>query len=291
MIEAVNGVRVGHWTDEVARTGCTVVLLPAGTVASGEVRGGAPATREFELLSPHRTVERLDAVVLSGGSAFGLAAADGVLRWCEERGIGFPTAAGPVPIVVGMSLFDLSEGDGSVRPGPDAGYAACEAAVAAPDAVALGRVGAGTGCTVGKWPGRGHGRPGGLGAAVQRHGDVVVAALVAVNAFGGVRDPASERRIPAPPEAFAVNTTIGVVVTNARLSKVVCLTVAQAGHDGYGRALDPAHTAGDGDAIVVAATGAVDADPSAVRALAALAIEDAVRDGVARADAAGPDSA
>ena len=147
MITDVPGVRVGHWTDEQARTGCTVVLLPDGTVGSGEVRGGAPATREFELLAPHRTVTRLDAIVFSGGSAFGLAACDGVMRFCEERGMGFPTEGGVVPIVVGAALFDLLEGVGSVRPGPAEGYAACEAATAG--SMPVGRVGAGTGATVG----------------------------------------------------------------------------------------------------------------------------------------------
>src|SRR5207253_905320 len=128
MITDVPGLRVGHWTDESARTGCTVVLFPAGTTASGEVRGGAPATREWDLLEPERRVARIDAVVLSGGSAFGLAAADGVMRFCEERGMGHPTAAGPVPIVVGASPFDLMVGDGRGRPGPGAGYSACVAA-------------------------------------------------------------------------------------------------------------------------------------------------------------------
>src|SRR3954471_268433 len=124
----ISGVRVGHWTDSEALTGCTAILLPEGAIASGEVRGGAPATREFELLAPQRTVEQVDAVVLCGGSAFGLAACDGVVRWLEERGRGFPTPAGPVPIVVGAALFDLAVGDPSVRPGRDEGYAACEAA-------------------------------------------------------------------------------------------------------------------------------------------------------------------
>src|SRR5438270_11633500 len=137
-ITDIGGVRVGHWTDAIAQTCCTVVLLPEGTVASGEVRGGAPAEREMALLDPSRTVTRLDAVVLTGGSAFGLASADGVMRYCEERGIGFPTAGGVVPIVVALGLYDLAEGDGSVRPGPDAGYAACEAAPA--HDVPLGRV-------------------------------------------------------------------------------------------------------------------------------------------------------
>ncbi|MFP3900797.1 MAG: P1 family peptidase, partial [Acidimicrobiia bacterium] len=147
MITDLPGVRVGHATDPEGRTGCTVVLFPEGTVASGEVRGGAPATREVALLDPARTVARLDALVLSGGSAFGLAAADGVVRFCEERGMGVPTPAGPVPIVVGLSLFDLAVGDPRARPGPDDGYAACEAATAGP--VELGTVGAGTGATVG----------------------------------------------------------------------------------------------------------------------------------------------
>src|SRR6476619_5521364 len=175
-VTAVEGVRVGHWTNEAARTGCTVVLFPEGTVASGEVRGGAPAAREMALLDPSRTVSRIDAVVLTGGSAFGLASADGVMRFCEERGIGFPTAGGAVPIVVTLGLYDLAQGDGSVRPGPDQGYAACEAATAGD--VSVGAVGAGTGATIAKWQGRDHSHPGGLGGAVLRHGELVVAALV-----------------------------------------------------------------------------------------------------------------
>src|SRR5438477_2616239 len=161
MITEVPGVRVGHWTDPVARTGCTVVLLPAGTVASGEVRGGAPATREWDLLEPERRVGRIDAVVLSGGSAFGLASADGVMRFCEERGMGHPTAAGPVPIVVGASLFALMVGDAAVRPGSAEGYAACEAAT--DGSFDLGRVGAGTGAVVGMWRGLDGVTEGGVG--------------------------------------------------------------------------------------------------------------------------------
>lgn len=277
MITAVDGVRVGHWTDAEARTGCTVVLLPTGTVASAEVRGGAPASRELELLDPTRTVDRLDAVVLTGGSAFGLAAADGVMRWLEERGLGFPTAAGPVPIVAALGLFDLLAGDPSVRPGAEEGHLACVAATAGE--VPLGRVGAGAGCLVRKWAGREHARPGGLGAAVAAEGGVVVAALLAVNAVGDL--PGEDLRIPvAPTKGFTdtgQSTTIGVIVTNARLTKVQCLLAAQAGHDGMARALDPAHTAGDGDALVAAATGAVDAEPWVVRALAAHTVEQAIR--------------
>lgn len=273
MITDVPGVRVGHWTDRSARTGCTVVLLPEGTVASGEVRGGAPATREFALLEPHRLVDRVDAVVLTGGSAFGLASADGVVRWCERRGRGFTTAAGPVPIVVAMGLFDLNVGDGSVRPGPAEGEAACDAATDGP--VETGAVGAGTGATVGNWRGPEGVRPGGLGTATEREGDVVVSALVAVNAYGDIDGTGD-----APPEAVPspfVNTTIGVVATNASLDATGCLLVAQSGHDGYARGLFPAHTRFDGDALVAASCGTVPADVELVRRLAVRAVERSIR--------------
>ncbi|HET6775771.1 MAG TPA: P1 family peptidase, partial [Acidimicrobiales bacterium] len=253
MITDVAGLRVGHWTDPVAATGCTVVLFPEGTVASGEVRGGAPATRETALLDPTRTVARLDALVLTGGSAFGLAAADGAVRFCEERGMGFATPAGPVPIVVALGLYDLTVGDPAVRPGPGEGYAACVAATAGP--VEVGRVGAGTGATVGTLareprvagPPR---RAGGLVTAGARAGDLVVAALVAVNAAGapGADDAAALDAAPSRGAALAgpaagragtpagehgiANTTIGLVATNARLDKVACHLVAQGAHDG-----------------------------------------------------------
>ena len=281
---SVAGVRVGHWTDGAAETGCTVMLFPEGTVASAEVRGGAPASRELALLEPHRTVQRLDAVALCGGSAFGLAAADGVMRWLEERGVGFPTGAGPVPIVAALAVFDLLVGDGRVRPGPDEGYAACVAASAAD--VPLGRVGVGAGCTIGKWRGPEHARPGGLGGATAADGDLVVSALVAVNAVGELRG--DDLRVPVgPTRAFteAEATTVGVVVTNARLSKLDCFLVAQSGHDGLSTALDPVHTAGDGDAIAAAATGVVDASAWVVRSLAAHVVDGAIRDAVARASA------
>ncbi|MDQ6696873.1 MAG: P1 family peptidase, partial [Actinomycetota bacterium] len=235
MITDVGGVRVGHWTDAVARTGCTALLFPAGTVASGEVRGGAPATRELDLLAPERLVSRLDAVVLTGGSAFGLAAADGVMRWCEERGLGFPTRAGPVPIVPALALIDLMVGDPSVRPGPTEGYAACVAANAGP--VETGLAGAGTGATVSKWRGPDHVRPGGLGTASLSRDDLVVGALIAVNAVGdidpdgGGLDRAMDVPWPAAAPPFG-NTTIGVIATNALLTKADCLLVAQSGHDG-----------------------------------------------------------
>jgi L-aminopeptidase/D-esterase-like protein len=285
VITEIPGVRVGHWTDAEAETGCTVVILPAGTVASGEVRGGAPGTREWALLDPQRTVERVNAVVLTGGSAFGLASCDGVVRWCAERGIGFPTGAGPVPIVVGAVLFDLGTGDPAVRPGPEEGYSACVAAQAGPGATLSGRIGAGTGATVGKWKGPGQSRPAGLGSAVARDGELVVAALCAVNAIGEPRDPGQDGpRLPvltAAPLPEQEATTIGIVVTNAALDKGSCLRVAQAAHDGLARALDPVHAAGDGDALVAAATGPVTAHVETVRALTMWVVERAVLDGCA----------
>lgn len=282
------GVGVGHWSDHDAMTGCTVVVFPEGTVASGEVRGGAPATREFALLDPTRTVASVDAVVMSGGSAFGLAAGDGAMRVLEAAGRGFETAAGRVPIVVGMGIYDLAVGRADVRPGPAEGAAATSAALAAIDGpVAVGRVGVGTGATLGKWRGREHARAGGLGAAVVRRDDVVVAALVVVNAVGEIDDGVAAAAIldgawegwPAPvgdPEG-AEATTVGLVVTNAALDKVGCHLVAQGGHNGLARALVPAHTRGDGDAIVAAATGEVEAPVDVVRLLATMAVESAVR--------------
>lgn len=272
MITDVAGVRVGHWTDAVGRTGCTVVLLPEGTVASGEIRGGAPGTREFDLLAPERTVGRIDAVALCGGSAFGLAACDGVVQWCEERGVGFPTAAGPVPIVIGAVLYDLMVGDAAARPDRAAGYHACEAAVAGP--FETGAVGAGTGATVAKWQGREHARTGGLGTASRREGELVVAALVAVNAFGDRLGAAPPGEVDAA-GAFT-NTTIGVIATNAALDKVGCLLVAQSGHDGLARSLEPVHATVDGDALVAAAVGPLDVPVDRVRILAARAVQDAV---------------
>jgi L-aminopeptidase/D-esterase-like protein len=286
-VTRVAGVQVGHWTDAVGRTGCSVVLLPAGTVASGEIRGGAPGTREWALLSPERTVDRVNAVVLAGGSAFGLGACDGAVRWCVERGIGYPTPAGPVPIVVGMVVYDLMVGDPRAFPGPDEGYAACSSAPASGSSVGRGPVGAGTGATIAKWRGPGSGRPGGLGSAWSRHGEVVVAAMVVVNAIGEPREanagtgPAPVRVPFQPVGASPLEaTTIGVIVTNAALDKVGCLRLAQSGHDGLARALDPAHTGADGDGLVAAATGEVATPLEPVRALAAWVVEQAILDAV-----------
>ena len=281
MIWEVPGVRVGHWTDPEARTGCTVVLFDPPVVASGEVRGGAPATREFALLDPLALVDRIDAVVLSGGSAFGLSAVDGVVGWCEGEARGWPTSACPVPIVVGMALYDLGVGSSEVRPGPDQGRAACEAS----PSEELGAVGAGCGAMVGKWRGPEAALPGGLAGAVERQGDLAVAVLVAVNAWGDVAgyghhgEPPPDLTRPADPGAFgaAANTTIGVVVTNARLDAAGCQHLARGAHDGLARSVDPPHATVDGDAFVAAATGQVEAPIDLVRWLGVRAVDRAVR--------------
>lgn len=308
MLTDVPGVAVGHWTDARARTGCTVILLDDGAVASGEVRGGAPGTREWELLAPERLVAHVDAVVLTGGSAFGLAACDGVVRWCAERRRGYATRAGPVPIVVGAVLFDLGTGDGTVRPGPEEGYAA--AAAARSGSFTTGAVGAGAGATVGSWRGADRSRPGGIGTATVRHDRLVVSALCAVNAYGDVLEAGQEPEsvvdvgrlleVPAPaafeeaPGPAPENTTIGVVATNAALDKRGCLLVAQSAHDGLARVLEPAHTTVDGDALVAVSTaataagaGGVDVRLDGVRAMAARATAGAIRAAVAAVASSG----
>jgi L-aminopeptidase/D-esterase-like protein len=268
--------RVGHWTGD--GTGVTVILPPPGTVGSGEVRGGAPATREFALLDPSRLVDRVDAVVLSGGSAFGLAAGDGVAQLLRSRGEGFPTPLGPVPIVIGMSLFDKSVG--ADPPTAESGRLA---ALATDSATAGGRVGAGTGAGTGKW--RGRDDPGGLGIAQAPAGDATVAAIVAVNAWGDVLGPDGRPifapDVPGPDATDApfgmANTTIAVVLTDARLSKADCYLLAQSGHTGFARALHPAHSRYDGDAVVALATGARDADLDLLRAVTTTVMADAIR--------------
>lgn len=281
----IEGVRVGHWTDADAETGCTVIELPPGTVASYEARGGAPATRELVALEPDKMVSAVDAVLLTGGSAFGLAAADGVMRHYERAGRGVPTPAGVVPIVPTMGLFDLAVGESSVRPGPGEGAAA--AADLRADAPLLGRIGAGTGAYVGHWRGTDCRRPGGLGHAVRSAGGVTVAALVAVNAFGDV-DPGDGSgeadalaAVTLLSDGFGPreHTTIGVVVTDARLDKTQCRLVAQGAHDGLARAITTPHTRMDGDAFVAAATGSATAQAHVdlVRLLAVHAVAAAVR--------------
>ena len=282
----IPGVEIGHWTDPVARTGCTVIVLPPGTVASGEVRGGAPATRDFALLAPERLVECVDAIVLTGGSAFGLAAADGVMEVLEAEGRGFDTPHGPVPIVVAMALYDLGVGDPTVRPGAAAGR---HAATNRATSVDTGAVGAGAGATVSKWLGAEYAEPAGLGVATAHRKELTVTAVVALNAAGspGPRSAGILEEVAAGSftrwsdrsEPFT-NTTLGAVITNAALSKTDCFWVAQGGHDGLARELVPAHSRSDGDAVVAAATGSVPADVDDVRLLGVAAVAKAVRGAV-----------
>lgn len=316
-LTAIPGVRVGHHTLEARPTGCTVVLTEAGATATVDVRGASPGTREVALLDPVNSVQQVHAVVLSGGSAFGLAAADGVMRYLEERGVGYETRAARVPIVPAAILYDLGIGDPTVRPTADCGYQAALAARG--DAVEEGSVGAGAGATVGKLGGPGRAMKGGIGTALAELPDgVQVAALMAVNAVGDIHDPttgdlvagvrtADGRRLagargllqdpaagvqallgrpPAEAARQGENTTIGVVVTNAALGKAQLGVVARMAHDGLARAVRPAHTPVDGDAIFALATGghADGANLLRVGALAADVTAEAIVRAVRAAD-------
>lgn len=258
----VSGLQVGHVTDAEAVTGCTVVLAPAGAVAGVDVRGAAPGTRETDLLRPGSLVERIHAVCLAGGSAFGLAAADGVMRWLAERGMGFATEGGPVPIVPAAILFDLGIGEAAVRPTADDGYAACEAADAGAEPLE-GSVGAGTGATVAKLAGPAAIRKGGVGMVGRRlGGGHVLAAMAVCNALGNVvgRDGsiiAGSRYLPAPPGAprHLEHTTLAVIGTDLDLDRSQCIRLAQLGHDALARSIAPVHTMFDGDTVFALSTG------------------------------------
>ena len=271
-LTAVPGLRVGHWSDEVAATGCTVVLCPdEGCVASGEVLGSAPGSRETALLAPEKSVMRIHAVTLAGGSAFGLAAADGVVRWLAERGVGYETPFANVPLVPSAVIYDLGVGDASVRPSAEAGYRAAQAASGAP--VPLGRAGVGAGATCGKYLGFEGAEFGGLGSAVVRVGGATVAALSVSNPVGDIVDPGTgevvagarleggSRPIPAKRlENFSsallgTNTTLVVVATDAPISKANAKALAQSAHIGIARVTRPSHTVHDGDAAFALSTG------------------------------------
>lgn len=273
----VPGLRVGHFTESRRPTGCTVVLLQGGCTAGVDVRGAAPGTRETDLLSPLNSIEQVHAILLAGGSAFGLDAAGGVMRWLEERGVGI--AVGPrvprVPIVPAAILFDLWLGDASIRPDAAAGYAACDAASSA--AVGEGNVGAGAGATVGKMFGIERAMRGGIGSASVRLDGITVAALVALNPIGDVIDPATGSTVAGartadgrglqgtmasllrgdlpPPLEVGSATTLGIVATDAVLTKAQATKLAQMAHDGLARTINPVHTATDGDTVFGLATG------------------------------------
>lgn len=309
-LTTVPGIKVGHYTMPGRPTGCTVILPPEGATASVDVRGGAPATKETDLLNPVNHVQSVNAVVLSGGSAFGLDAATGVMRYLEEHDIGYNARGIKVPIVPAASLIDLAfGGDPKIRPNADCGYKAAQAATDGP--VAEGNVGAGAGATVGKIAGFEHAMKAGLGtSAIVLPNGLVVAALVAVNAVGDIIDPATSRVIAGArtPDGKGLedarkflrsgasfrprageNTTLGVIATNAKLTKVEALKVAQMAHDGYARAISPTHTAGDGDTIFAIATGSLASETNAsiVGALAAEAMADAIVRAATQATALG----
>jgi L-aminopeptidase/D-esterase-like protein len=283
-LTAVAGIRVGHWTDPVALTGCTVVDLPEPNVAAVETRGAAPGSRETALLEPGMLVEQVQAIVLSGGSAFGLAAADGVMGELERLGRGHPTQAGPVPIVPAAVVYDLAEGDAAVRPRPEHGAAAFRAVSAGP--VERGRIGAGTGCTVAKW--RGLRLPGGLGSwAVQGDG-FTVGALVVLNAVGdiftlegrsltgGAAIPGIPRQLPATGE----NTTLVVVATDARIGRSDLTRLAVRGHDALAVCIRPVHTRFDGDTCFALSCGGADVGVDVVAEAAFEAVGRAVESAV-----------
>jgi L-aminopeptidase/D-esterase-like protein len=297
-MELPQGVSVGHWSDPDGLTGCTVVLAPEGTVAAGEVRGGGPGTRESDLLSPAANAPGVQAVMFAGGSAYGLAAADGVVRWLEERGVGYPTPAGIVPLVAGAIVYDLVLGDPRARPGPEAGRAACEAAGTE---VERGTIGAGTGATVGKLLGPDGWTKGGVGLASDRVGEALVSALAVVNPVGEVvaedgsvlagvwRDGAYVRTADlikegvSPPASAREATTLVCVMTNARLSKREAWLAARAASAGVARAVHPTATAWDGDLVYCLATNEVEAEPFAISTLAADVTAAAIRDAVRQA--------
>jgi L-aminopeptidase/D-esterase-like protein len=278
------GVLVGHWSDPVARTGCTVILVPDGAVGGVDVRGGAPATLNTDALRAGTVLQTVNAVLLTGGSAFGLEAAFGVMRFLEERGSGFAIGPVLVPSVVGAVIFDLLVGDRRVRPDADAGYEACRAASSRPTS---GAVGAGTGASVAKAGDRAQVAPGGVGIASARAGDALVAAVMVVNSVGGIWDDdrhewVAPLDLPDTLSAFlpGANTTIGAVVTDARLSKEQANRIAMVAHDGIARAVRPAHTLYDGDAMFCLATGAVAGAYDAVELVAAQVVARAIAAGV-----------
>jgi L-aminopeptidase/D-esterase-like protein len=309
MALGVAGTRVGCWTHPSGHTGCTVVLAPEGSLGAIAVRGGAPGTREAAALGPTGNVRECHAIVLSGGSAFGLATAEGASDWCEANGIGYDKTVARIPIVGAAIVFDLRE-PSAPRPGRDAGWAAC--ASATEDDPPMGLAGVGAGCTVGKSAGLDWWSPGGQGWAIVRGAGVTVGALMAVNAVGDVLDehgdvlvgsraPVDVPRYPygplpgVPPSGLgggevpaggpADNTVIGCIVTDARLTKAEACRAADLAHTGIARAIDPAHTSYDGDALFLLAAGRVEATMDLVAHLGARAVAAAIRAAVRAANA------
>lgn len=294
-IMEVGGFRVGHSQNMEGATGCTVILCNRMSPAGLDVRGGGPASRESQILNPIAAAEGINAVLLSGGSAFGLDAAGGVQRYLEERGIGFDVGITKVPLVSQSCLFDLGVGDKNLRPDAAMAYAACENA--AYDPPAQGNAGAGVGCSVGKYRGMGRAMKSGFGTFALQAGGLKVGALVAVNALGDIYGPDGKQiagllneegtglsstleemfRDTSPAEnLFAGNTTLGVIVTNARLDKTRLTKVAGMTHNGYARAIRPVHTTADGDSVYALSVGDFPGDVNVTGAMASLAMEQAI---------------
>lgn len=300
-IRDIEGFKIGNAQDLEAATGCTVIICEKGAAGGVDVRGGAPGTRETDLLNPVNMVQELHAVILAGGSAFGLDAASGVMQYLEEKGIGFDVGVTKVPIVASAVLFDLVIGKTDIRPDKSMGYSACQDAEKMNDLHSdslLGNIGAGTGATVGKILGPEQAMKGGLGSCCYEAGELKVGAIVAVNCLGDVVDPKTGKIIAGAlnedesgfinTEEFMIsqydnkknlfngNTTIGVIITNAKLTKAQANKVASMAHNGFGRTMRPAHTMHDGDTIFTMAAGEVEADINVVGLLAARAIEESI---------------
>ncbi|MGA3243804.1 MAG: P1 family peptidase [Bacteroidota bacterium] len=294
MLTAVPGIKVGHFTDSKAMTGCTVIVCPPGTKASCEVRGNSPGSRELALLAPEKSVQEIHAILLTGGSAFGLSAADGVMRWLEEHGVGYATPWAKVPLVPTAVVFDLNVGSNLVRPDASSGYQACNAATG--KEIEEGNVGAGTGTTVGKWKGFEYCMKGGVGSASTQVADLIVGALAVVNSVGdvisadgtilaGARQPGggffgtteTHRPLSRGKVLEQSNTTLVAVATNARFSKLELFRISQRMHDGMARAIVPVHTSFDGDVSFALSCGQVPADLDLACELAAQMTAEAIR--------------
>lgn len=301
----IDGFKFGNSENKEAGTGTTVIICEEGAVAGVDVRGGGPATRETDLLSPENMVDRINAVVLSGGSAYGLEASCGVMDYLEEKNIGFNVGVGVVPIVCGACLFDLVVGNGKIRPDKVMGRLACENAYSKD--FNNGNHGAGTGASIGKYLGLEHMMKSGLGKKAYEVGNIQCGAVVAVNALGDIIDRngiqiggmtdwdnncfiSTEdeviKHMETDKNVFKGNTTIGCVVTNGKLTKVQCKKLASIVHDGYARAIKPVHTSADGDTIFVMSTGKEDVNFDSLAVLATKAMEEAIRDGVLAAEPA-----
>ena len=307
-IKDINGIQVGHAQNYEAGTGCSVIIIRKGAVAGVDVRGAAPGTRETDLLDPTNTVEKVHAIYLSGGSAFGLDGAAGVMEFLEENNIGFQAGAVKVPIVSGAVIFDLDIGDSSIRPDKKMGYHAClNIANTDNSKTGNGCIGAGTGATVGKYYGINRCMKGGLGTASIKTGDLIVGALVIVNAFGDIVNPANgkviagaldvgkkqfahpnqllDTRLFKENSPFMRNTTLGVIATNAQLSKAEAKRLSMSAHDGFARCIIPSHTLYDGDVIFSLATGELKSNLNQLNILAAHVISLAIQNAVFNATA------